>query len=203
MFLLFGIRPILRTIARGTFHCPREGVDCAYRRCSVRTWFTLFFVPLIPLKKHGELVQCESCRTRFDVAVLELPTSGELADQLVGATRHAVAALLRRLTPLTTAQRPAALGVLRRRQADADESWIDHDLAALDDASLAPYLPGLATSLTTMGKESFVADLAWIAAADGPVGSAAQDLLESIGGQLGMTPAHVRGVTATAADQPR
>jgi hypothetical protein len=204
MFLVFGFRPILRTIGRGAFHCPREGVDRSYRRCSVRTYFTLFFVPLIPLKKSGELVRCESCGGRFELAVLELPTGPELSDQLVGATRHALAAVLRRLAPLTDPRRDAAVSVLQRHEQMADASWVDHDVTALDDAALEPYLPVLAKNLSAVGKEGFLSDLVWVAATDGSIDRSVRDLLEHIGTAMGMTPAHVRGIVAMVTeDRPR
>ena len=65
MLIIFGLRVFYRTIAQGTFHCRRCGGDRQYRHRAGRRWFTLFFLPVIPLNSVGEHVQCTTCRTRY------------------------------------------------------------------------------------------------------------------------------------------
>ena len=74
MLIIFGLRVFYRTIAQGTFHCRRCGGDRQYRHRAGRRWFTLFFLPVIPLNTVGEHVQCATCRTRYVTDVLSLPT---------------------------------------------------------------------------------------------------------------------------------
>ena len=40
-----------------------------------RRWFTVFFLPVIPLNRVGEHVQCSTCRTRYVTEVLSQPTT--------------------------------------------------------------------------------------------------------------------------------
>ena len=78
MLIIFGLRVFYRTIAQGTFHCRRCGGDRQYRHRAGRRWFTLFFLPVIPLNTVGELVQCTRCQARYVAEVLSPPTTAEL-----------------------------------------------------------------------------------------------------------------------------
>jgi hypothetical protein len=68
--IIFGLRTWWRTIGQGMFHCRQCGADRQYRHRAGRRWFTLFFIPLIPLNKVGENVMCTTCKTRYQPAVL-------------------------------------------------------------------------------------------------------------------------------------
>ncbi len=65
-----GMRSRTTTVGTGRFACPREGVDRGYRHQKARRWFTLFFIPVIPLGTQGEWVACDSCAATYDVDVL-------------------------------------------------------------------------------------------------------------------------------------
>ena len=53
LLLIWGLRVFYRTIGQGVFHCRRCGGDRHYRLRSGRRFFTLFFIPVIPLNKVG------------------------------------------------------------------------------------------------------------------------------------------------------
>ncbi|RYD41168.1 MAG: hypothetical protein EOP85_13120 [Verrucomicrobiaceae bacterium] len=62
----------MRVEQSGTFHCPTCGPGAPFERSVVRGWFTIFFVPCIPLPtREGELVQCKQCGGTFKPEVLE------------------------------------------------------------------------------------------------------------------------------------
>lgn len=200
MFLLFGMRVVLRTIGEGTFHCPREGADRTYLRRRARRWFTLFFVPIIPLGTVGEVVECSGCRSRFATDVLDAPTSGELAERLADAMRTLVVALLRLPGAGSPAQRQAAVGVLHRYLPGATDAWLDADLTSVDTSGLEAHLQSVGPLLEAPGREALLGNGAWVAAADGALVDGARALLEQAGAALGMTPAHVRGTIDSALD---
>ncbi len=77
MLIICGIRVFFRITGQGVFYCQRCGGDRQYRHRSGRRAVTLFFVPVIPLNKVGEHVQCATCRTRFHPDVLTLPRATE------------------------------------------------------------------------------------------------------------------------------
>ena len=77
VLIIWGVRVFFHTAGQGAFCCPRCGADRRYRRRSGRRFFTLFFVPIIPLSKVGEHVQCATCRTRYHPEALTLPRPAE------------------------------------------------------------------------------------------------------------------------------
>lgn len=91
MLLLFGITTRTKTLGAGTFYCRNEGGERIYLLLEARRWFTLFFIPLIPLKVLGKLVQCSSCGVRYDPAVLPhaatAPTEQVTADEVEAIVR--------------------------------------------------------------------------------------------------------------------
>ena len=115
MLLIFGLSVFFRTVGQGDFHCPGCGGDRHYRQRVARRWFTLFFIPVIPLNRVGEVVECTTCRTRYNLDVLRLPTAREMAAALPAAMRASAAAVLAidspsRPKPHTPTTRPARLG---------------------------------------------------------------------------------------------
>src|SRR5262245_7705364 len=75
MLIIWGLRVVYRTLGRGVFFCRRCGGDREYRHRAGRRYITVFFIPLIPLTKTGEHVQCLTCKTRYVTEVLKLPTT--------------------------------------------------------------------------------------------------------------------------------
>src|SRR5215510_3354248 len=68
--VIYGTRSVSSTAARGSFHCPRCAAPSPYRHQRVRRYFTLYFVPLIPMKRLGEYIECLRCAATFHTDVL-------------------------------------------------------------------------------------------------------------------------------------
>jgi len=71
VLLLFGWTTRTKTLGTASFYCQNERGDHNYVLLEARRWFTLFFIPVIPLKVLGALVQCSSCGVQYDSGVLE------------------------------------------------------------------------------------------------------------------------------------
>lgn len=196
--IIFGFRVVMRKKGSGTFHCPNERVDRTYLLTKAQRFFTLFFIPLIPLNVVGEIVECEGCHTKFNPNVLTIPTSTQLGERLANAMRTLIVALLRTSEPATTARRAAAVGVLTRYLPDANDSWLDADLAAIDPRLLDEQMQLVGPLLESAGQEALVTNGAWVALADGPIDDASRAVLERAGIGLGMTVVHVRGAITAA-----
>ena len=95
LIFIWGLRVIYRTLGNGVFFCRRCGGDRAYRHRSGRRYITVFFIPLIPLTRTGEHVQCRKCKTRYVTEVLKLPTTAALQLSLAAGMRALVVAMLR------------------------------------------------------------------------------------------------------------
>ncbi len=77
-----------KTLSSGTFFCPRCDQMRPYKRKRPGYYFTLFFLPLIRIKKQQPFVECQVCKSRFDPKVLESDSQGTF--QLVASTRYAL-----------------------------------------------------------------------------------------------------------------
>jgi uncharacterized tellurite resistance protein B-like protein len=70
--IIFGTRGVTSTIKDGRFHCPQCDTEKSYRHRKVTQFFTLYFIPVIPLGAKGTYVECQSCRNTYVERVLEL-----------------------------------------------------------------------------------------------------------------------------------
>ena len=70
--ILIGTMNLTRTRDRGNFYCPTCAVDQTYRLRSRRPFLTLYFIPTVPVGGSEMFVQCDQCRSTWDVSVLDL-----------------------------------------------------------------------------------------------------------------------------------
>ena len=196
MLIIFGFRVFCRTIAQGTFHCRRCGGDRPYRHRAGRRWFTLFFLPVIPLNSVGEHVQCATCRTRYVTDVLGQPTTAQMQAALPAGMRAAVSAMLRSGDPSSPVSRQRAIeAVISSGVPDYDEARLKADLRQPFEV-IRPALNQVGAQLTIQAKEWYLADVIRVARADGPLTETERQAALAIGADLGMTQAQVVGVLA-------
>jgi hypothetical protein len=190
VFYFFGL------ISTGQFACPRCGGDREYKHRTARRFFTLFFVPVIPLDKVGEVVQCQTCRVRFDPAVLGRPTTAQLASALPAGMRAAAVVVLRAGGSSEAAACAAVDAVRAAGSSEYDIQQLHLDLSAPADTAAGP-LQTLAAHITPDARERYLAAAVRIGLADGPLTTTERDGLGWIASNLGMTPAHAFGVIST------
>ena len=77
LFIIFGTRGVTTTPDRGTFHCPQCGAERDYAQKRVRRFFTLYFIPLIPLDQIGEYIECGVCAGTFELGVLSFDPAAQ------------------------------------------------------------------------------------------------------------------------------
>ena len=199
--IIWGFRVFFRTVGGGVFHCPRCGGDRQYRRRSGRYFFTVFFIPVIPLKKVAEHVQCIICRTRFAPDVLGVPTAAQMSTALPQGMRAAAVTMLLAGDPLAASARQRALEAIRGAGANA---YGPGNLEAdLQQPPVLNPLGQVGMQLTTEAKEWFLAEVVRIGLADSPLNERERQAAQSIAQYLGMTPAQTYGVVAMTAQAPR
>ncbi len=196
MLIIFGLRVFYRTIAQGTFYCRRCGGDRQYRKRFGRRWFTLFFLPVIPLNSVGEHVQCSTCRTRYVPDVLNQPTTAQMQAALPAGMRAAVSAMLRSGDPASPVSRQRAIeAVIGAGTPGYNEAMLSADLMQPFE-SIRPALNQVGGQLTIQAREWYLAEVIRIAMADGPLTETERHAALAIGVDLGMTQAQVIGVVA-------
>ncbi|WP_443748363.1 zinc-ribbon domain-containing protein [Asticcacaulis solisilvae] len=67
--IIWGSRGLKKVVSAGRFHCPRCGPDKPYDQIAVNRWFTLYFIPVIPLGAAGHYIECKACAGTFDTQV--------------------------------------------------------------------------------------------------------------------------------------
>jgi hypothetical protein len=196
LLIIFGLRVFYRTIAQGTFHCRRCGGDRQYRHRAGRRWFTLFFLPVIPLTTVGEHVQCTTCRTRYVTEVLSQPTTAQMQAALPAGMRAAVSAMVRSGDPASPVSRQRAIeAVIGSGVPNYDEAMLNTDLMQPFE-TIRPALNQVGGQLTIQAREWYLAEVIRIALADGPLSETERQAALAIGLDLGMTQAQVVGVVA-------
>ncbi|BBM82348.1 TerB family tellurite resistance protein [Candidatus Uabimicrobium amorphum] len=68
--IIYGTKGVERTLSRGNFSCPSCTKKRSYRIIEVKKYFTLYFIPIIPLNRLGSYVECLYCKGTFKKTVL-------------------------------------------------------------------------------------------------------------------------------------
>lgn len=70
--IIFGTRGVRSTIKEGQFFCPQCNGKTRYKHKKVTQFFTLYFIPLIPLGNKGQYVECQRCRNTYIERILQM-----------------------------------------------------------------------------------------------------------------------------------
>ncbi len=196
MIFIFGVRTRASKVSEGDFFCPKCGADRHYVLQRFRQWFTLFFLPIVPIgAAKGEQVKCQTCGTSFRPEVLQTPTSAVLTDTIRDTMRLAAVALLNAGNSWDPAARQAAVDTIAATGAVGyNDANLGSDLASQDTTQLSDQVNRLGRGLNDQGKETFVTRLAQIAVADGPVTDGERAVLGAVGSALGLSAAHLLGI---------
>ncbi len=202
MLLIFGWRSRAHKIGSGQFYCPREGGDRGFEHKEARRWFTLFFIPVIPLNRLGDYVECTSCRSTYYTTVLDAPTGATIEDVMTQAIRYVAVALAIADGHVDPEERRVATEIVRQfASVEYGEADFADDLAQLDPAHLVDNLEELGSILNDHGKEAVISASIRLATADGSIDQSEIAIIEEVGKALSMTDAHIRGVIATASER--
>lgn len=198
LLIILGFQIFYRTVRKGVFYCRKCGGDRQYRQRAGRRFCTVFFIPVVPLTRTGTHVQCLSCKTRYVLDVLSLPTAAQMQAALPAGMRAAAVIMLSAGDPASLAARRTALAAIQSRGAagytDAD---LDHDRGQPGEAARAA-LNQVARQLTPDAREWFLAPVIQIGMADGPLTDQERRAAQFIAADLGMTQAQAIGVITMA-----
>jgi hypothetical protein len=208
--IIFGTRGVTSTSGKGNFLCPACGAERPYAAKRMRRFFTLYFIPLIPLDVIQEWVECGRCGGTYKSEVLrQNPQAHRDAVQArQNAVRAAVMVAARRL--LAVAAGPAPGPELREAARRAHETlfgedWPEDELSAelgraAGPAALEPF-GRIAGDLNTAGKEAMLTEAVRVATLGGALDPAVAVTLGRAAEALGVSEAHWRGIAGTPAAQ--
>ncbi len=72
LFIIFGTKVRQQIIGEGQFYCPKCQSQRAYIHKKASRYLSLYFIPIIPMGKLGEFVECQTCGTTFEPSVLQV-----------------------------------------------------------------------------------------------------------------------------------
>jgi hypothetical protein len=81
--ILWGTTNLKSSIEQGEFNCPQCQAVSPYTLKKSTEYFTIYFIPVIPLGVRGKFVECNQCRGAFTEAILSYdPTAEKVATQV-------------------------------------------------------------------------------------------------------------------------
>ncbi len=201
--IIFGTRGITTTPDRGEFLCPECGGQREYAHRRVRRFFTLYFIPVIPLDKVGEYIECAGCQGTFKEQVLDHQSGPDAAINVEAEFQQVIKRVMALMT-LADGEVDAAeietmasiFGQLTNRQVAPQVLEDEVTRARTEGRTVADYLRGVSPMLNDHGKEMILRAAYMVAASDGVFHEDEMSLLEESAKALQMTPAHLQGILA-------
>ncbi|MGC4013168.1 MAG: hypothetical protein QM755_01430 [Luteolibacter sp.] len=198
--IIFGTRGVTTTHEKGVFHCPACGPGSDFRWRRVRRFFTLYFIPIIPLDLVGEFIECGQCKRTYETRVLEYNPASE-ALKLQGHFHETLRQVMIASLPAPLRlERPALERVMELHESlghpGVDIGRWERDAAAFSTsgANLFSSLKDLAGGISDHGRETLV-EAGYAAAA--AFNHTENAHLGELAGALGMTPSHFHGLMKT------
>lgn len=204
MILIWGWRSLLKVLGVGEFHCPRCQQDRAYRLVRPRRWFTVFFIPVIPLQWGETFVECQVCRGAFRESILAAPTNQQFGYMLSLGARSMYARVVAVGFPQSEVMIDRAVAALRPVVGDGyNEANLVADREAFEGHALAEYLSPLGGNMALQGRETLLSGLVAFAHSDGPPPQAVDAVVAEAASALQLTAVHLAGIVATVTADAR
>jgi len=92
--IIWGSRGVTKVVESRDFHCPQCGTLQSGELKQVRNFFTLYFIPLIPLDVAGKYVECAACRGSYAEEIFDYDPAKEKEESLTQMLRIMIMAAL-------------------------------------------------------------------------------------------------------------
>ena len=200
--IIFGTRGITSTKERGQFHCPQCGGQCDYRHKRVRRFFTLYFIPVIPMDSLGEYVECQRCQGTYNLEILQYdPQSESLQVEalfMVAMKQVMIAVLLADgvIDDDEVKELQATYEDLAGVEISEQDLREEIDVIQKQGSDAIQLITHLGPGLNDKGKEMVITAAYQIAAADGHIDESESRLIEEVALAMEVTKAHLRGILA-------
>lgn len=184
--IIFGTRGVRSTINKGDFHCPQCNQIKPFRHRKVTKFFTLYFIPIIPLGKRGEYVECGECKTTYIPRILENNTSSnrEIFQALhEKAIKHSMVLTMLADGEIDENEKTQVLKIINkfcknRMNMNQLDSYILEVQREKEDVST--YLKKVGPMLNMQGKELIIKCALLVAASDGNIDKSETKLISKM-----------------------
>lgn len=202
LIIIWGSSGVTKTIKKGDFHCPECAETRGYEFKNVHRFFTLYFIPLFPLEKLSEYIECNRCKNAFKPVVLEYDPEKERMK--AEANFHFVIRRVMVLMMLADGQvdereKATIIEVYKGITGETlTDTTVDQEIEAAksEGLSIEDYLAQVSAQLNNHGKEMVIRAAYFVAAADGRIEDEEEQLIFTIANALQLTAAHFKGIIA-------
>jgi tellurite resistance protein len=205
-FIIFGTRGVTSTKEQGQFHCPHCGPGSNYRLKSVRRFFTLYFIPLIPLDSLGQYVECAQCQGTYNDNVLAYESGDEerrIEAMYMVAMKQVMIAMLLADGVIDDAEVKELQDIFEQLAGvEVSEQDLREEIAVIqaEGSSALEMMAAVAPTLNDSGKEKVITAAYRIAMADGTFDDSESEFLSDISAALDVSAAHLRGIMSEVMD---
>lgn len=203
--IFFGTRGVTSTVKEGDFHCPQCNNSQKFRHRKVRKFFTLYFIPLIPLESAGEYVECRNCKGTFIPRVLE---QGNQKDEFMAlyeeAMRHSMIKMMLADGVIDVNEKRLVLDIINRfSNNDLDEIQLENLIGEIqkDTKDVTYYLKQITGSLNEHGKETIIKCALHVALSDGDFDESENQMITEMGEAMEMSSSHLKGIFSEMFEQ--
>ncbi len=200
--IIFGTRGVKTTMDQGDFTCPQCANNQAYKHKKVTNFFTLYFIPLIPLGKAGEFVECQACKGTFVPRVLEYkPELGANEFQSVyeQAMRHSMVLMMLADGEIDDNELDVVLQIINKfghNDMTMDQLQAYVSKVQSNPEPIGTYLKKVTPSLNEHGKEVIIKCGLAVAGADGHIDDSEIAMIKEMAQTMEMSSSHLKGIMA-------
>lgn len=202
--IIWGTRGLTSQVQAGEFHCPRCGSARPYSLKRVRNFFTLYFIPIIPLNVAGRYVECRSCGGTFTEETLSYDPEKARAETNTMLLRVMVMAALADGGVDTAEREEIKKQYLDFSGLPVPAATLDHEIATAMGAQtdLNSFVRTNAGDLTPHGKAMVVKVAFYTMSASGQLQPGHEQQLAKLGDTLQIPKDQYRELIAQLSESP-
>jgi len=188
--IIFGTRSVTSDQAHGDFFCPQCRSKGSYIHKESRRYFTLYFIPLIPLNLIGEYIECQRCMGTYKMEVLQLdPVADAKAQQssfhkALGRVLAMISHVDGKANESEISAIAGILGEMGNRTVSRAEIEAELAQASASNGNVVEVCRPMMDYLTPSGRELVIRASVLVASADGEINDGERTMLASIASGL-------------------
>ena len=198
--IIFGTRDVKSIKGKGEFHCPHCNGKQAYVLKQVKRFFSFLFMPIIPLGKKGEYVDCNNCRATFIPNVLSYDPSHDdhaFLSEYDKAMKHCLVLIMIADDKVDPHEMSIVLNIINKF------SHNDINMTELEDyvrdvrrhpQPVGTYLKAVSTSLNNHGKEMIIKSALAVASSDGNINQSEIKVIKHMAITMDMSLTHLKDI---------
>ncbi|MGB1247478.1 MAG: TerB family tellurite resistance protein [Chitinophagales bacterium] len=197
--IIVGTRGVKWTLKEGQFNCPQCEKTTNYRHRSVRRFFTLYFIPIIPLDKLGEYVECRNCKGTFVPNILNMNSMSK--DQFLAtyekAIHHTMVLTMLADGIIDENEKLEVLAIINKfghNDMTMEQLMEYTKQVQKENEDVSTYLKKIAGELNEQGKETIIKCALSVAASDGDMDPTEMELIKRMSESLQMKADHVKRI---------